>query len=105
MGTLIHRVEEEIQKRCWEIKLSVDIKYIEHKCDSKTIIFNKNDKQEKINADMIVYCMPLNIALQWFDGGTKRITQSTKTNSLNKIIIFLLIETYSTPCVKPLSFV
>jgi len=93
MGTLIHRVQEEIQERGGEIKLGVDIKSIEHKGDSKTIIFNKNDKQEKINADMIVYCMPLNIALQWFDGGTKRITQSTKTNSLNTIIIFLLIDT------------
>ncbi len=94
MGTLINRVQEEIQKYGGEINLGVDIKSIEHAGTSKTIIFNKNDKQEKINADMIVYCIPLNIALQWFDDGTKRIIQSTKkTNSYNTIILFLLIDT------------
>jgi protoporphyrinogen oxidase len=94
MGTLINTVQEEILKHGGEINLGVDIKSIEHKGDTKTIIFSKNDKQEKINADKIVYCLPLNIAIQWFEGGAKRVMQSPKkTNSYNTIILFLLIDT------------
>ena len=74
--------------------MGVEIKSIEHKGDTKTIIFNKNNKQEKINVDKIVYCLPLNIAIQWFEGGAKRVMQSPrKTNSYNTIILFLLIDT------------
>ena len=94
MGTLVNRIQEEIQKYGGEINLGVDIKSIEHIGDTKTVVFNKNDKQEKIKADMIVYCLPLHISLQWFEDGIKRITQSTrKTNSFNTIILFLLIDT------------
>lgn len=93
MGSLIQNMKKKIENDKGKIILGANIHSITHEKTSKKISFTIDDSEQQINADIIIYTVPLPITLQWFDNSSKISNLIPKKNSLfHSIMIFLFVD-------------
>ena len=80
MGSIIDIFEEKIIEAGGEIILDAEITSINH--DSpKTIEFVKDDKAMFRTSDIILYSVPLNLAIKWFNDSPDDLNQKFHVNN------------------------
>ena len=87
MISLIEGFQNKIKDLNGKIITNANIESIEHE-KIKKIIYKVNDLKKYLNADIIVYALPLNIAKLWFENKFKE----EKINTLNSIMLFLFVD-------------
>ena len=92
MGSIIDIFEEKIIEAGGEIILDAEITSINH--DSpKTIEFVKDDKAMFRTSDIILYSVPLNLAIKWFNDSPDDLNQKFDSSQIsNGVLIYFLID-------------
>ena len=91
MGTLPNTLSEKIKSLGGKIILGTDVKNIEHDKVPKEILIVKDDIEDILKADIILYATPPNVTKKWF----KKYQELDFTPSLSaqSIMVFLFINT------------
>lgn len=87
MISLIEGFQNKIKSLGGEIITKTDIESIEHG-KIKKVTYKVNNLKKILNADIIVYALPLNIAKQWFEN----TLEEKKIDTLNSIMLFLFVD-------------
>ena len=94
MGSLTEELKEEIIKNGGIVKVGVNIQSIDHDELQKKVIFDKDEHTSTITGNIIIYAIPLPIALQWFSNIPKNLNVKLETvNVTHSIMVFLFIDT------------
>ena len=91
MQALIQNIAHEITNNGGKILSEATVKSIIHDNNSKHIIYNKDSKQINFESDAIVYCTPLDLALQWFPELPNSF-QKNPPSGIHCILVFLMID-------------
>ena len=93
MGSIIDVFEKKILESGGEIILGANIKSIKHD-ESKIVEFIKDDETCTKSADIILYAIPLNLAIKWFDNYPNDFDQKIDSSQIsNGILVYLLVDT------------
>ena len=89
MQQIINSIKEKIIQLNGKIILNANIVEINH-TENKSIKFRHNDIEKTINCKKIVYSIPPDISIKWFNDNSIPIQDNS---SLNTIIAFLIFDT------------
>ena len=93
MGSIIDIFEEKILGSGGEIILDAEIKSITHH-EPKTIQFVKDNKIFSRTSEIILYSIPLNLAIKWFNDSPNNLDQKFDSDHIsNGILVYLLVDT------------
>ena len=92
MGSIIDSLEKQISDLGGKIILDATIQSIEHG-NSKLVKYSKHNENYDEAGDMILYSIPLNNAIQWFDEKAFDLDKNHNDKfSTNGILVFLLVD-------------
>lgn len=90
IGTLANTLSEKIKELDGKIFLGIELKNIEHTKNPKEVLILKDDFENKINSDIIIYTTPPNVTKKWFNEFQEIDFKSS--SSSNSIMVFLFIN-------------
>jgi protoporphyrinogen oxidase len=90
MSSIINSLERKIIENKGKINVESSVVSINHDENSKVVTYVKNNREIKLNADIIIYATPLNIVKKWIFKENKNIKINDK--SIHSIVSFFCID-------------